>query len=88
MYSNQRVKKNLHQKVKDEAVKKNNSLIDMYSEIINFYFYHKENELDHTLEKYLHNKFEKLDYHLSTIMIKNAKDTCSNLNHYCTKMII
>jgi len=74
-----RMKSDLHQKVKEEAIKKNKTISSMYDEIIKFYFYHKENELDHSLEKYLYEQFKKMDKHLSSILIKNAKDTCTNI---------
>jgi hypothetical protein len=69
----------LYEKVKNRAKEQNKKITDLSNEIVKFYFYHKENELDHTLEKYMYEQFQKMDKHLSSIMIKSAKDTCTNI---------
>lgn len=74
-----RLDDSLYEKVKNRAKEQNIKITDLSNEIVKFYFYHKENELDHSLEKYLYEQFKKMDKHLSSILIKNAKDTCTNI---------
>lgn len=69
----------LYEKIKNTAKEQNKTIIDLANEIVKFYFYHKENELDQTLERYIYNQFQKMDKHLSSILIKNARDTCTNV---------
>jgi len=71
-----RLEDHLYEKVKNRAKMENMKIGNLLNEMVKFYFYHKENELDHKLESYLFEQFKKMDKHLSSIMIRQAQDVC------------